>query len=60
MLIPEPRTFVTRLFAAALDDDPDADAELRDLAPFDNTAAAAFEALAVAQYFRPADATAEG
>jgi hypothetical protein len=47
-----PRSYVTRLFAAALEHDPIAAEELRELAPWDPTAAAAFEAVAVADYFR--------
>jgi hypothetical protein len=48
---PAPRRgYVGRLFAAALDGDPIAGEELADLAPWDPTAAAAFEALAVAEF----------
>ncbi|PVZ08223.1 hypothetical protein [Actinomycetospora cinnamomea] len=46
------RCYVGRLFAAALDGDPLAGEELADLAPWDSTAAAAFEALAVAEFVR--------
>jgi hypothetical protein len=47
-----PRGYVERLFAAALDGDRVAGEELADLAPWDPTAAAAFEALAVAEFVR--------
>ena len=46
------RCYAGRLFAAALDGDPIAGEELADLAPWDSTAAAAFEALAVAEFVR--------
>lgn len=46
------RGYVARLFAAALDGDPIAGEELAELAPWDSTAAAAFEALAVAEFVR--------
>lgn len=46
------RCYVGRLFAAALDGDPIASVELAGLAPWNPTAAAAFEALAVAEFVR--------
>ncbi|WP_345413599.1 hypothetical protein [Actinomycetospora chlora] len=46
------RCYVGRLFAAALDGDPIASEELAGLAPWDTTAADAFEALAVAEFVR--------
>ncbi|WP_433786949.1 hypothetical protein ACQPX6_08905 [Actinomycetospora sp. CA-101289] len=55
-----PRGYVERLFAAALDGDPVAGEELADLAPWDSTAAAAFEALAVAEFVRSHVGVGEG
>jgi hypothetical protein len=49
------RSLVGRLFAAALDRDPVAAEQLRHLAPGHPVAAAAFEALAVGDYFQSDD-----